>query len=296
MREATTILRQIGLGSGLLLVLAWPAITLGNVAEDPIAASPPNAIEQQDLISAMRRYAAQYISNLPNFLCVQVTEQFEAGRKTQHWHRGDTLISRLTFNQGREQRKLELVNDKPPKLGGAFWRTPLTTEGEFGMLLESIFGEASAASFTWHGWDTVRSKRVAVFDYAIDRKHSTLSLSLSDLAQAIVPYHGSVYADPEAGAVWRITNSVTEIPAAIQTKSVSTTIEYDRTTIGSTSYLVPVMASISLFTGSNHIRNEIQFRDYRKFEADSTITYQSDGQNGNLERSKSTLPPVPPDL
>lgn len=253
--------------------------TVAGQTSDQASPAAPSAAVQEKLVAAMREYAEQYVANLPNFICTQVTEQFEAGHKTTHWHRGDTLTSKLVFNEGREERSLELVNDKPRKSGGRSWRTPLVTEGEFGMLLNSIFGEASNAAFSWNSWDLVAGKRVAVFDYTIDGNHSTLSLSLSDLARAIVAYHGSVYADPATGVVWRITNRVTEIPRQIQTKSVSTTIEYEKTAIGSANYVLPVEASIWLSTEANDIRNEIRFKDYRKFEADSTITYTSGGTN-----------------
>ncbi len=273
----TRISRELCLILGILSLSTTAAAVYQ--ASDEVSLAPPSAAEQERLLGAMREYAEQYVANLPNFICIQVTEQFETGRKTTHWHRGDTLTSKLVFNQGREQRSLELVNDKPTKLGGRSWRTPLVTEGEFGMLLNSIFGEASSASFAWNSWDVVRGERVAVFDYKIDRQHSTLSLSLSDLARAIVPYHGSVYADPATGVVWRVTNRVTEIPPQIQTKSISTTIDYEGTAIGSANYVLPVQASVWLSTGANNIRNEIRFKDYRKFEADSTITYTSGGTN-----------------
>ena len=240
-------------------------------------ASEPSAADQQKLLAAMRRYAELYVSNLPNFLCTQVTQQFSTGKNTARWHRGDTLTSRLVFNQGREERRLELVNDKPANGRATRSHTPLTTEGEFGMLIDSILGPASAASLSWQGWDNVRGKPVAVFSYAINRAHSRLSLSLSDLAREVVPYHGSIYADPVDGTVWRVTNAITDIPPDVRTRSVSTTIEYGETPIGSANYLLPVQASVTLFTGSSNLRNEIQFKNYRKFEADSNIIYRTGG-------------------
>ncbi|MGH9614001.1 MAG: hypothetical protein ACRD4P_13065, partial [Bryobacteraceae bacterium] len=42
----------------------------------------PTAAEQNRLLASMHQYAAQYVSNLPNFLCVQVTRQFDAGKKS----------------------------------------------------------------------------------------------------------------------------------------------------------------------------------------------------------------------
>lgn len=254
----------------------------------------PDPTEQQKMVAAIQTYAEKYVSNLPNFICEQVTEQFEAGKKPTHWRKGDTLTSKLVFNQGREERSLELVNDKPPKPGIRRWRTPLITEGEFGILLGSVFGSSSNASFSWNQWEVVAGRPVAVFDYSIDGQHSTLRLSLSDLAQATVPYHGSVYADPTSGVVWRITNSATDIPAAVQTKSITTMVDYQEVLIGSATYVLPIRATVFLRTDSNNIRNQMEFRNYRKFEADSTITYTSDGAETSTEVSKPKTSGNPP--
>ena len=235
----------------------------------------PGAVEPQRLLEAMRTYAEQYVANLPNFLCEQVTRQYEAGKEPKKWHKGDTLTFRLVFSQGQEQRHLELVNEKPLHVGMHRWRTPLSTEGEFGILLANIFATASEAMFTWRGWQDVRGRRAAVFDYSIDQAHSTLKLSLGDLATAVAPYFGSVYADPETGAIWRIEDAANNLPKQIDTKSIATIIDYGDVTIGAKRYLLPVDASITLSTDANHIRNELEFRNYRKFETDSVIKYAS---------------------
>lgn len=72
----------------------------------------------------MHQYAAQYVSNLPNFLCLQVTRQFEAGKKSNRWHQGYTLVAKLSFNQGREERTLDSLNGKPVGPGKASRRPP----------------------------------------------------------------------------------------------------------------------------------------------------------------------------
>jgi hypothetical protein len=236
----------------------------------------PDQAAQDHILAAIHRYASDYVANLPNFICEQVTYQFEAGRQPKHWRKGDTLTLKLVFNQGREERKLVLVNNRPLHPGIRPWRTPLTSEGEFGMLIETVFGGSSAAKFKWNGWGTLNGRRVAAFDYSIDGSHSTLSLSLSDLARAIVAYHGSVYADPESGVIWRISSAAEDIPPEVHTRSISTVIEYGEVDIAGASYHLPTGAVVFLTTESNNIRNEIHFLNYRKFEADSHITFASE--------------------
>ena len=238
-------------------------------------APPPPEAAQEKMLDAMRAYAGDYISNLPNFICQQVTEQLEAGKKPKKWRKGDTIVSKLVFSQGREERSLESVNDKPGRASG-FVRRPLVTSGEFGVLLANVFNQGTEAKFTWSGWQTLRGRRVAVFDFDVAKEHSTLRLSLSDLAHATVPYRGSVFADPSTGAVLRIADSAYDIPSEVRTKSIATTIDYDPVSIAGRDYLLPVEASVLLDTGSKHVWNRMEFRGYRKFEADSTITFGSE--------------------
>ena len=251
--------------SSTLLVLA--------LAHGSYAQTNPDAAEQDRLLALMHEYAAQYVSSLPNFICVQETRQLEAGKKSNRWHKGDTLTSTLAFNKGRELRTLDLVNGRQIEAGSRRWRTPLVTEGEFGILLSRVLGPKSEAFFTWSRWETVRGKRLAVFDFSVDKENSTLSLNLSDLVKAVVAYHGSLYADPATGAVWRITDTASDIPPALLTREISTTIDYDEVSIGTNKYLLPVEAIVSLLLENKKVRNEMEFRNYRKFEADSSIVF-----------------------
>ncbi len=277
---------------GLLTAfLTWPALARQSGENAPLSA--PDAVQQQKLLSAMERYADQYISNLPNFVCVQVTRQFEAGKQPNHWHKGDVLTSRLIFNDRHEDRTLQLVNEKPVTPGMSRWHTSLTTEGEFGILIGNVFGLRSNPAFTWRGWEVLRGKRLAVFDYSIDGAHSTLTLSLSDLAQAVVPYRGSVYADAATGGIWRITEAAFDIPPEVRTKSISTVIDYGEVPIGGVTYLLPLHATVLLDTGINNIRHEIEFNEYRKFEADSKITYATDANTNDAPSGNSRLSTPP---
>jgi hypothetical protein len=215
-----------------------------------------------------------------------VTRQLEAAKKSDRWHKGDTLTTTLMFIGGREQRKLALVNGKPVEPGPKRWHTPLITEGEFAILLSRVLGAESQAYFTWGRWETLRGKRLAVFDYSVDKRHSTLTLSLSDLAKATVAYNGSVWGDPATGGVWRITDAATDIPPALLTRAISTTIDYDEVLIGEKKYLLPIEASASLVLATKKIRNEMEFQGYRKFEADTVITFGPESTAGEGQPPK----------
>lgn len=248
----------------------------GVLAQPPAAPAPALSNEEQDrVLGLMHEYADKYASNLPNFICDQVTRESEADVEAKHWKKGDTVVSKLSFHDGREDRSVESVNGKKVKAGGKEHRLFLNTQGEFGMLLTQVLGKESQAFFKWTGWDTVRGKRLAVYDFSVDRERSTLSLHMGDVAGATVGYEGSVDADPETGAVWRIVYTAKDIPKQIQTRKISTTVDYAQTDIGTKSYLLPTQATVTLLTWLQQVRNELEFKGYRKFDADTVIKFDS---------------------
>jgi len=113
----------------------------------------------------------------------------------------------------------------------------------------------------------------SLFLTSLSISNTPLTLNLSDLVKAVVAYHGSLYADPATGAVWRITDTASDIPPALLTREISTTIDYDEVSIGTNKYLLPVEAIVSLLLENKKVRNEMEFRNYRKFEADSSIVF-----------------------
>jgi hypothetical protein len=260
-------------GRQLFTVPILTLLSLPVTGEELRPPAEPSPAEQQNLLSSIRQYAEQYVENLPNFICEQVTRQFEAGKKPKRWRQGDTLTARLIYNGGREERTLEYVNNRPVGTRAQIWRRPLITEGEFGMLMERVFNSLPDTGFSWSGWQSGGSGWLAAFDYEVDKQHSTLSLTLGDLAKAVVPYRGSIYADPATGAIWRITSNPTDIPAELRTKSISTLIDYAPVAIGGKSYILPFQATVTLVTPSGNIKNEIEFTGFRKFETESRITY-----------------------
>ncbi len=269
----------------VLVQILGPGLAAQQVSQPP---APPDQTQQEEILARASEYADNYISRLPDFICIQKTGQFQGNKKGEKWKQGDTIDSRLVFADGREKRTLEAVNGHAPSPGMHRLRSrPLTTEGEFGVLLANVLGSGSNADFHWQGWQNLGGRHIASFAYSMDREHSTLKLSLSDLAQAVVPYHGIVYADPANGEVWRISSEANEIPEQLDTRSIATTIDYRRVSIGGQDYLMPSRATVLLLTRSKSVRNELSFGGFQKFEAGSTINFGDPGDGG-----KDTPPPT----
>lgn len=240
--------------------------------QQPFQSVPDNASE---IVARARHYAARYIDGLPNFICTQTTTHSAAGRKGDRWSNKGTITAQLVFAGGKEKRTIQAINGKPISTGNSrASRERLTTEGEFGILLANILGPDSMAEITWKGFEKLRDREVAVIRYSVDQEHSTLRLSRDYYASAFVAYFGEVFADPDTGVVLRITKQLADIPPELETENSHTVIDYDKVVIAGADYFLPSTASVEMTIRSGRLRNEMSFNGYRKFEANSTITFQ----------------------
>lgn len=224
------------------------------------------------MVERMRAYAAGYLASLPDFICTQETTHLESGTRRQHWRKGDVVDAQLSSVNGREHQTVLEINHRPVTYRVPEWRWRLTTEGEFGADLTEVFAPGSDTHFQWKRWQTVAGKKLAVFAFAIDRQHSTKKLSRMGVS-AIVAYHGEVWGDPETGQVWHVWHDSIDIPPELDTIEIQTVIDYGQVDIAGRSYLLPAHAAVTQQTSSRLVRNDLVFRNYRKFEAESTVTF-----------------------
>ncbi len=89
-------------------------------------------------------------------------------------------------------------------------------------------------------------------------------------------YRGLIYADPNTGEIGRIKFEAVDIPRSFPVKETSEILDYDLVDISGTKYVVPLAAKLYMKAGRGSTKNEIEFRNYRKFEAGSTIKYDLD--------------------
>ena len=80
--------------------------------------------------------------------------------------------------------------------------------------------------------------------------------------------------DAENHQVLRLSIEAEEIPHDFPIRAASTTLDYDYATIAGRSFLLPSRAVMEMDEGRVATRNEIQFRQYRRFTADTKIDFE----------------------
>jgi hypothetical protein len=251
-------------------------------------AQPPN---QSAIIESARTVALNYSKSLPNFLCTESIGRYDDYSDNGKWIPADQLTVEVTFNGKGENYRLVARNARPTELPLSAVAGTLTT-GEFGSALLLIFRPSSATEFEWQKWETPHKKRLAVFSYRVSAEHSHYTLKAGQQT-AIVGYHGVVAIDPESGSVFRWSVEA-EPPKGYPMMESSIHLEYDYRKIDATEYLLPVRAEMrnterplpeeqlqklpirarSSASRPMRHRNLVEFKNYRRFGVDSSVTFK----------------------
>ncbi len=251
---------------------------------------PPDSVTQQKILDAMKEYALNYTQNLPNFVCVEVTRQAVDPNAGENYRSLGTILAKVSYNEGQEHYNVYSVNGKltdstMDKVNGGGARST----GEFGSMMREIFDPKTQAEFNWERWGTLRGRRMAVFSYSIDSGHSNYSISYgsqSDEQRIITAYNGLVYADPSTGEITRIQFVAVNIPRSFPVRDTTEILDYDLADISGQQYVVPYSAKLLMHAGRESAKNEIEFRNYRKYGTNSSIKY-------DVEVDPKSLPPLP---
>ena len=256
----------------LLVAFLGPALPARLAAQDP---PPPDAADQKKILADATSYAFNHERNLPDFLCNQTTRRFEDYGGREEWRPIDIIVERLTYVEHREDYKVIEINGIPSniahdKLGGA------SSSGEYGSVMKGIFAPETEAQFTWQTWFTLRGHRMHVYAYrvAADKSdyHVMVPLESKDLVTA---YHGLIFIDDRQHYVHRITLHADGIPPGFPIQDVSLMLDYDYTRIGNSDYLLPLTFELRSREGKVGIKNDVDYDDYRKFSADSVVTFSA---------------------
>ena len=239
----------------------------------PAGAQKPAPDQQKRTLDAAREIAIHYSSQLPDFICTEQVERSETGAGAKV----DRLTIQLSYLKEHENYKLVTMNGSPAtrtleSLGG------LITGGEFGSQLLGIFDPSSAADFQWKQATTLRKHPVTVYTYRIARARSHYMVgdraSTGNLVSVPAGYHGEVFLDNQTSRVLRLTAAADDMPGDSGIVQSSVEVDYDFIDIAGKSYLLPSHSESHMERMYRKLANAVTFTGYRKFEAESTISFK----------------------
>jgi hypothetical protein len=142
-------------------------------------------------------------------------------------------------------------------------------------VLIDLFSPATATDFRLVGNSRIAGIGARQYAFEVARENSHWNVLMG--SQSYRPaYNGAVWIDPATSRVLRIEMSAKGFPNDFPTDHVESATDYQYVRLGGTQqYLLPVHSEmLTCQRGTNDCsKNVIDFRNYHKFEGESTIKY-----------------------
>lgn len=229
-------------------------------------------------IDQAREEAFSFTETLPNYVVKQYTTRYvaeAASRGNTSWQARDTVTADVIEENGTEKYKNILVNGQAPKVDVE--KTGTWSRGEFSSLQLDVLSPYTNANFHGKQATTIANRGAFRYDFSVQEPNSHWHIEAE--GQSYLPaYSGSIWIDKENYRVLRIELSAKSLPGTFPLDTVESAVDYDYVLIGEGKYLLPVHSeALSCVRGTSQCsRNVIEFRNYKKFTADSNITFSPD--------------------
>lgn len=253
----------------------------------------PDVEQQKSFFHLIDVNAMHYAAALPDFICTQTVRRYQLtpamppgaerrrGQAQQvmgagSWIPTDVLTVKLSYFENQEKYELILVNGHKAKesyenAGGAI------SEGDFGSTLLEIFAPETGTKFQWDHWTHLRKRLTRVYSFRTsrDRSHYKIGIGAGQghARSVVVGRRGFIYADDATQMVMRIVSEAVEIPLGFPVIAQNTILDYDYAAVGDKQFLLPLRADERMFSPQIQFKNVVEFRDYRKFNGESTISF-----------------------
>ncbi len=225
------------------------------------------------IIAEARAAAENFSETLPNFIVRQLTTRYASNTNPAQWHALDVLAVEVAVVNGQEEYRNLTINGKPSKTGAeksGSWST-----GEFATKLQDVLSPATDATFFRRAESRIANRTAVVYDFTVRQQNSHWHI-VAEKSTYRPGYKGSLWIDKETHRVLRIEQQTLSLPAEFPYDKAESVLDYDFVRLDKDMYLLPVSSeNLVCQRGTNSCtRNEINFRNYRRFAAESDIKFE----------------------
>ncbi|MBY0504562.1 MAG: hypothetical protein K2X03_11665 [Bryobacteraceae bacterium] len=208
-------------------------------------------------------------SDLPNYVVRQLTTRRYSDTAKVEWKVADVVEADLIVEDRQERYRNLKINGKPaktrPEDSGAW------SVGEFVTTPTQLL-TSGAAEFKNRVEVLINGRKAFRYDYSVAQDRSGWRIEMA--GQSYNPaQRGRLWLDRETSRVLRLEMEGRQFPGEFPIDKAEMTLEYDFVAIGSRKFLLPVKSEIlSCHRGKPDCSlNVLEFRNYRKFEAESQL-------------------------
>jgi hypothetical protein len=257
---------------------------------EPAAESPVDPV-----LTKARLSAAALAENLPNFVCQQATTRFRRNLSDGSWQRLDVITADVAYDRKTGESYTNIQVNGAPAGIEMLGLSGSSSAGEFAIDLPNLFASAADEDFHLNEEVALGGKAARVYAYEVDKAVSRWKIT--ERAAVDTPaYAGRIWIDKTAGRVVRLEMIADPLPPAFSADQLTTTIDFGSVDLGDgAKYFLP--------TGSETVfckresgacdRNTTEYRNYRKFGAESAIAFGEIPKEFGLSSSSAAAHPSP---
>lgn len=231
----------------------------------------PELSPELALIIRIKLKVAENLNRLPNYTCEQSIERSQRVMPARKFEMLDTVRLEVALVEHKELYgwpgahridESELSN----LVGGTIGN------GDFGLLARSIF-LSDGSFFTPRGETEIEGRKAIRYDYRVPLLSSGYHIKVSPNA-ALVAYHGSFWVESGSLDLLKLDLTADDIPLYLGLKASTKILEYQRTLIGGSTFLLPSSAELLMvdLNGTEH-RNRTRFHGCRQYAGESVLSF-----------------------
>jgi hypothetical protein len=233
------------------------------------------------ILQKAREWVRSYLSELPNFIAQQDTEEFLSTSDPPQWISNGRVDAVLRHENGRDAysgividgaAKSDFPQDSeaiPSYLEGKAW-----SSGEFGGTIACMFSPYSKTDFRYERTEGPKTSEAYVFTFTLPKLNACNSQRHG--SQVVYPgSKGMIWISGADGSLLKLQLQYLEIPSAFPVDKVEREIEFGLVRIGENAYRMPVKGYyFGCMRGTYYCwMNRINFADYKQFTSESTIQF-----------------------
>lgn len=220
----------------------------------------------------VRDRALAFNDSLPNFICNQLVYRFESNVLPPRWRLRDRVSAEVLIVDGKETYQNFSRNGRPIRDGRPA-ATGQWSRGEYGSVMEGLFADPGRVRFTYQGDSEIAGRGARRYEYEVAGANSQWRVEF-DGKEIFPAYDGAIWVEPDELRVLRIEMQARDLAADYPMDVIEMTVDYGPVLIAGREHVVPIRSeNLACQRGSRLCsRNEIEFRDYRQFTAESVIT------------------------
>jgi hypothetical protein len=220
-------------------------------------------------IEKTRKAVREYLADLPDFVCQQVTERYYDLGGFGAWNSFDTLTYELMYNGGLESYTPINPVNRPVTRPLEQVRGPYST-GDFAAGIAALFDPKTKAVFTAAGKEWLDKRQTLVYDFHVPLETSNLEVKAEDEEAIVVGYSGTVWVDEETRHILRVDQAADDLPESSSVTSSESSVKYGIVKIRNLNgdFFLPLCAEFLIADQrqKHFFRNVISFNSYRRFE------------------------------